>query len=157
MRLWPQARSASIELSEPPEDSLADVTDPGVSREAFRIFYDRTSRSLWAYLLRVSGRRDVADDLLQETFYRFLKASGQYESELHRRNAVYRIATNLACDVRRRRSATGSAVVVGDDVEHLPSTENPGRPDRRADPVFVPLLSASRRLFRPDPASLLLV
>jgi hypothetical protein len=42
MRLWPQARSASLELSDPAA-SIADVTGcAGVSREAFRIFYDRT-------------------------------------------------------------------------------------------------------------------
>lgn len=115
------------------EQALAGSEEFAMEEDAFRAFYERTARKLWAYLARVTGDRELADDLLQETFYRFLKASGQYESELHRRNALYRIATNLACDMRRRKAASGSAVVVGDDIEHLPSTENPGRPERRAD------------------------
>ena len=103
MRLWPQARSASIELSEPAADSLANVTDPGVSREAFRLFYDRTSRPLWAYLLRVSGRRDVADDLLQESFCRFLAADLPEMDAAESRSYLFKIATNLLHDRWRRR------------------------------------------------------
>ena len=41
-----------------------------MDEEAFRLFYQRTSRSLWAYLSRMSGDRQLADDLLQETYYR---------------------------------------------------------------------------------------
>lgn len=103
MRLWPQARSASLELSETAVDSLAGVAVPGVSREAFRIFYDRTSRQLWAYLLRVSGRRDVADDLLQESYCRFLAAELPDMDAAESRSYLYKIATNLLRDRWRRR------------------------------------------------------
>lgn len=86
---------------------MADVTDcPGVSREAFRIFYDRTSRPLWAYLLRVSGRRDVADDLLQESFCRFLAAELPEMDAAESRSYLYKIATNLLHDRWRRREST---------------------------------------------------
>jgi RNA polymerase sigma-70 factor (ECF subfamily) len=73
-----------------------------MDEEAFRGFYDRTSRALWSYLSRVTGDRQQADDLLQETYYRFLRASKQYESEAHRRNSLFHIATNLVRDARRR-------------------------------------------------------
>src|SRR5262245_45504635 len=69
----------------------------------FRAFYDRTSRAVWGYLSRITGDRQAADDLLQETYYRFLRAGSAYESESHRRNALFRIATNLARDAHRRR------------------------------------------------------
>lgn len=74
-----------------------------MTEEAFRAFYERTARSVWAYLSRLTGDMHLADDLLQETFYRFLRANGSYESEAHRRNYLFRIATNLARDVHRRR------------------------------------------------------
>jgi RNA polymerase sigma-70 factor (ECF subfamily) len=73
-----------------------------MDEEAFRGFYDRTARTLRAYLARVTGDATLADDLLQETYYRFLRARGQYEGEAHRRNALFRIATNLVYDSRRR-------------------------------------------------------
>jgi RNA polymerase sigma-70 factor (ECF subfamily) len=73
-----------------------------MDEDAFRGFYDRTSRVLWAYLARVTGDRQMADDLMQETYYRFLRAAKQYESEAHRRNSLFHIATNLVRDSRRR-------------------------------------------------------
>ena len=76
-----------------------------MDEDAFRAFYDRNARALWAYLSRVSGDRHVADDLLQETFYRFLRSGSCYESDQHRRNALFQIATNLVRDGRRRRSS----------------------------------------------------
>jgi RNA polymerase sigma-70 factor (ECF subfamily) len=74
-----------------------------MDEEAFRAFYDRTARVLRAYLSRVSGDPHLADDLLQETYYRFLRARSDYESEAHRRNALFRIASNLVRDDYRRR------------------------------------------------------
>jgi len=73
-----------------------------MDEEAFRAFYDRTARVMWAYLARLTGDGGLADDLLQETYYRFLKAGRAYESEAHRRNSLFRIATNLATDHRRK-------------------------------------------------------
>lgn len=84
----------------------ADVADVPLQMDegAFRAFYDRTARALWSYLFRVTGDRQQADDLMQEAFYRFLRASRQYESEAHRRNSLFHIATNLIRDSRRRPS-----------------------------------------------------
>jgi RNA polymerase sigma-70 factor, ECF subfamily len=73
-----------------------------MDEEAFRGFYDRTARTLRAYLARVTGDAALADDLLQETYFRFLRARSNYEGEAHRRNALFRIATNLVHDSRRR-------------------------------------------------------
>jgi RNA polymerase sigma-70 factor (ECF subfamily) len=74
-----------------------------MDEDAFRAFYDRTARAVWGYLSRLTRDRQLADDLLQETYYRFLRAGSTYENEAHRRNALFRIATNLAHDSHRRR------------------------------------------------------
>ncbi|QNI33933.1 RNA polymerase sigma factor [Alloacidobacterium dinghuense] len=76
---------------------------------AFQLIYDATARPLWAYLLRVSGRSDVADDLLQETYCRFLgRKNGRSElamSELDMRRYLFRIATNLLRDRWRKHES----------------------------------------------------
>ena len=74
-----------------------------MDEDAFRAFYERTARSLWAYLSRMTGDRQVCDDLLQESYYRFLRAGLVPANEAHRRNYLFRIATNLVKDARRRR------------------------------------------------------
>lgn len=74
-----------------------------MEEEAFRAFYDRTARRVWAYLVRVTGDRQLADDLLQEAFYRFYKLGARHDDERHRRNSLFCIATNLARDASRHR------------------------------------------------------
>jgi len=73
-----------------------------MDEDAFRAFYERTARSVWQYLSRLTGDRHAADDLLQEAYYRFLRADRPYASDAHRKNYLFRIATNLARDRRRR-------------------------------------------------------
>lgn len=80
----------------------AEVVFP-MTEDAFRAFYDRTSRSVWGYLTRLTGDPSMADDLLQEAYYRFLRAGATHENEAHRRNTLFKIATNLARDAHRRK------------------------------------------------------
>jgi RNA polymerase sigma-70 factor, ECF subfamily len=70
--------------------------------DTFRGFYTRTSTMLWAYLSRATGDPSAADDLLQETYYRLLRARVAFEDENHRRHYLFRIATNLVRDRFRR-------------------------------------------------------
>jgi RNA polymerase sigma-70 factor (ECF subfamily) len=82
-------------------------TDAGILRpmdeDTFRAFYDRTSRAVWVYLARVTGDRQLADDLLQDVYYRFFRAGAAHEDEAHRRNSLFCYATNIARDANRRR------------------------------------------------------
>lgn len=89
-----------------------------MDEDTFRAFYERTARPVWAYLARVTGDRSMADDLLQETYYRFLRAGRSFTSDSHRRNYLYRIATNLAHDRHRSRRGIVSVPV---PAEHDPA------------------------------------
>jgi len=114
--------------------ALDDATASFVmDEETFRAFYERTARGLWVYLARVAGDRQLADDLLQETFYRFLRAAATHDSEAHRRNSLYRIATNLARDVRRRSLTRAPSSLTDFDIERLPSGDHAGAMERRTD------------------------
>jgi RNA polymerase sigma-70 factor (ECF subfamily) len=90
-------------------DSLAEVTRSAardatlqMDEETFRGFYTRTSGMLWAYLARATNDAAAADDLLQESYYRLLRATTTFESDDHRKNYLFRIATNLIRDRFRR-------------------------------------------------------
>jgi RNA polymerase sigma-70 factor, ECF subfamily len=110
MRVSSQPRTACIELSERLSGSIADSTGrPSVNQDAFRAFYDRTSRPLRAYLLRMSRRVDVADDLLQETYCRFLAASLPEMDAAQSRSYLFKIATNLLRDRWRRKEIPDTA------------------------------------------------
>lgn len=102
-----------------------------MSEDEFRAFYERTARPLWSYLSRITGDRQQADDLLQEAYYRFYRAGRTHESEAHRRNSLFQIATNLARDVARRDKRHGEVQLVDEDDSPLPQpvSEVP-HPDR---------------------------
>jgi RNA polymerase sigma-70 factor (ECF subfamily) len=73
--------------------------------DAFAGFYQRSAPSLRAYLVRVSGNPALADDLMQESYLRFLCASRPEGGEVNYRRYLYRIATNLLRDHWRRPHA----------------------------------------------------
>lgn len=114
-------------------DAVDDAAAFVMDEETFRAFYDRTARGLWLYLVRITGDRHTADDLLQEAFYRFLRASTAYENEGHRRNSLYRIATNLARDVRRRNLIRPLPGKDGSEIEQVAGSDQTGSTERSTD------------------------
>lgn len=71
--------------------------------QAFRQIYARYERRLFNYLLRVSGERETAAELLQDTFLRLHRERKRYRSGSPFRPWIYTIATNLWRSERRRR------------------------------------------------------
>jgi RNA polymerase sigma-70 factor (ECF subfamily) len=92
----------SLDPIAPAADSPALDDTLQMDEEAFRGFYTRTSGMLWAYIARATSDPAAADDLLQEAYYRLLRAATPFESDEHRKNYLFRIATNLIRDRFRR-------------------------------------------------------
>ena len=87
------------------EAPLADAAALRMDSDAFAGFYERSARALWAYLTRVSGDPALADDLMQESYVRFLSADNAPrldDGEVASRRYLFRIATNLMRDHWRR-------------------------------------------------------
>jgi RNA polymerase sigma-70 factor (ECF subfamily) len=118
--------------------------------DAFAGFYERSARSLWAYLARVSGDPALADDLTQESYVRFLCA-GQPEplageGEVAGRRYLFRIATNLLRDHWRRPQ---TASIEETPEELFAAAGDLGQSDSKA------LLGPAMKLLRPRDRQLL--
>jgi RNA polymerase sigma-70 factor (ECF subfamily) len=95
-----------------PQTAKASVAR--MDEESFRLFYERTARPLRGYLIRALNDRAAADDLLQESYLRLLKADlADDAGGEHRKNYLFRIAANLITDRKARRQETA----LNDDME----------------------------------------
>ena len=92
-----------------------------MGEDEFRAFYERTARPLWSYLSRITGSREQADDILQEAYFRMFRAETNYESESHRRNSLFRIATNLVRDAARHSRRYPSVAIEDETTHEIPS------------------------------------
>lgn len=91
-----------------PARSLGEVRDQPLrmNEVAFQVLYERTARPLFNYLLRVSGRRDIAEDILQESYCRLLSVKLPEMDEAQTRSYLFKVATNLLRDRWRRNEET---------------------------------------------------
>ena len=65
---------------------------------AFQVFYSEVVPTFWSYIRRASGDSAVADDILQETFYRFLRADLPVLEKFQMKAYLYRTASSLLAD-----------------------------------------------------------
>jgi len=70
----------------------------------YGLFYKENKDRLYAYLLRMTGEQQLALDLVQEGFARYLGRYGRRECN---KALLYTIARNAALDAFRKQSADG--------------------------------------------------
>jgi len=104
------------------------MTDKSADDSQFEVFNAETSRScgLFAAHIRMNS---IADDLLQESYFRYLKADWPRVEPTERRFYLFRIATNVLHDHFRQQKRSGTAVDP-DDVPILAGTSTCTRPRR---------------------------
>jgi RNA polymerase sigma-70 factor, ECF subfamily len=97
-----------------------------MDEQSFRTFYDRTARLLWSYLYRVSGNNaTLADDLVQESYYRFLRIKLPAMDQEYMKNYLFRIGTNLVRDHWRRGKLEPLPLVAAGTRETLAAADAP--------------------------------
>ena len=73
--------------------------------DAFRLLVERHSRRVFRLAFRLTGSEADAEDIVQETFLRAYRNLDRFEERAVVGSWLYRIATNCAIDLNRRRKA----------------------------------------------------
>lgn len=84
------------------ERELAEAM-PAMTEAEFETFHRSTVKGLRAYAARVLGNPTHADDIVQESYLRFLRSRPTGDSIEQRRAFLYRVASNLIVDHWRSR------------------------------------------------------
>lgn len=98
-------------------ERIAEVIARAQKRDAaaFDVLIEAYSDRLYGYFYRLTGRRDDADDLLQDLFVRLVRRIGEYQHDGRFEAWLFRIATNLVRDRVRRARRARTAVLDQDD------------------------------------------
>ncbi|MGD8453519.1 MAG: RNA polymerase sigma factor [Phycisphaerae bacterium] len=86
--------------------------------EALSALVEMYNARVFGLLYRLVGSRDVAEELLQETFLRVVRTIDRYEHKGRFESWLFRIAANLARDRARSGQRRGTmASLAGDDLD----------------------------------------
>src|SRR5829696_3859386 len=78
---------------------------------ALEVLYDRYAATVLGICLKVIGEQSLAEDILQETFWRVWQSAATYQAERGTFTGwLFRIARNLAIDAYRRRNVRPQAM-----------------------------------------------
>lgn len=129
----PQALTRTREIAEPDEHLLVERLRQG-SAPAFDRAYSAYHARILAFLLRLSGRRHVAEDLAQETWLKFARAAKSMRPDTRLAPFLFTIARNAFLSHRRWAMLDVSRLVtMGFDSEvELASTTAPDDDHERA-------------------------
>lgn len=90
--------------------------DPAVLDHLIELYQHRLLR----YLLFLTGRREVAEDLFQETWMRVLLRGGQYNGKARFDTWLFTIARNLVIDLSRKRTMASLEEMSGNGEDDRP-------------------------------------
>lgn len=107
----------AVPLTERTDEELMLAYGDGEVR-AFEILVSRHEKPLFNFILRSTGRRDIAEELLQEAFLRIIKSAPKWQEKAKFTTWAYTIARNLCIDRARKwnkRKEYSLNKAVGDD------------------------------------------
>lgn len=77
-------------------------TEDKIWKEYFKIFYQKYSQGFWYFILKICGDENMADDIFQESFFKFIKAAPAKLNEYQQKSYLYKIAFRLIIDQKRK-------------------------------------------------------
>jgi RNA polymerase sigma-70 factor, ECF subfamily len=102
-----------------PDETLVAQVARG-SSAALEALYDRYASRVLGISLKIVGEQALAEDILQETFWRVWQSASTYQPHLGAFTGwLFRIARNLSIDAYRRRNVRPQAVVSADGSEPI--------------------------------------
>ena len=84
--------------------------DAQASEKMYEAYYMR----VYSYVVTISGSRELAEEITQETFCRAMTKSASFRREADEVTWLCTIAKNLFCDEKRRQKKTG---LIPEDIE----------------------------------------
>jgi RNA polymerase sigma-70 factor (ECF subfamily) len=117
--------------------TIRDATAP--REERFDSLFQCFEREIYGYLWRITGDRQTASDLCQETFLRAWQHLDRISGYAEPARWLFRVATNLALNDRRHRATVGTPLPLRE--EHGPSASDPAGHVVERDAVHTTLLT----------------
>lgn len=68
----------------------------------FKVFYETHAKPLWSYVYRLTKDEALADDIVQESFVRYLNRELFFLTESQKKSYIYQTATNIVKDHWRK-------------------------------------------------------
>lgn len=117
------------------DEELAAAAGRG-SQEAFRELVERFERPVFALVVRIVRRPELAEELAQEAFVKAWKALGRFDPSRKFSSWLFKIAHNCALDALRRRGeeelSLDAPVTGSDEPAPLPADPTAEDPLSRA-------------------------
>jgi RNA polymerase sigma-70 factor (ECF subfamily) len=112
-------------------DSSAELTARAMrgDQEAFRLIFDRYARPVISFIYDMVGRRDLAEELAQETFVRAYRSLGGLKDETKLSTWLFGIAKNVARESLRTRVREERRIEM-DDGRVMEISDNKLPPDK---------------------------
>lgn len=68
----------------------------------FKVFYDNHSKPFWRFIYKTCGDEAMADDIFQESYFKFIRANPQNLNDYQLKAYLYKIAVRLVIDHKRK-------------------------------------------------------
>ena len=108
----------------PDEEIMQHVKDGNLAEMS--VLFERYHLRLYNFFLKLTGKKDISQDLTQNLFYRIIKYKNSYKSGLSVKSWIYQMARNLHIDYCKEEKRSEELFMKTDSYPVDISDENTG-------------------------------